>query len=107
VLAGRLGVAVIDQNLSMGSGGVLHTELAATLHGMPDAPPVLVSFVGGLGGRDISQEELYEMATVTRKAVEEGRTPPPRLLYTKGELREFRKLQALATVERHGNGAQG
>jgi pyruvate ferredoxin oxidoreductase alpha subunit len=107
VLAGRLGVAVIDQNLSMGSGGVLHTELAATLHGMPDAPPVLVSFVGGLGGRDISQEELYEMATVTRKAVEEGRTPPPRLLYTKGELREFRKLQAIAAVERRGNGAQG
>jgi pyruvate ferredoxin oxidoreductase alpha subunit len=29
-----------------------------------------------------------------------GHTPPPRLLYTKNELREMRKLQAVAHVER-------
>jgi pyruvate ferredoxin oxidoreductase alpha subunit len=99
-LAGKKGVAVIDQNLSMGKGGVLHAELASALYGQPDAPPVLVSFIGGLGGRDISPEEFYEMALVTRKAVKEKKIPPPRLLYTKGELREIRKLQAIAHVER-------
>ncbi|HUT39870.1 MAG TPA: pyruvate synthase [Gammaproteobacteria bacterium] len=100
LLAGRRGVAVIDQNLSMGKGGVLHTELLSALYGQPDAPPVVASFVGGLGGRDISAEEFYEMAETLRRAVDTGRTPPPRLLYTQNELREIRKLQAIAHVER-------
>jgi pyruvate ferredoxin oxidoreductase alpha subunit len=97
-LAGKRGVAVIDQNLSMGKGGILHAELASALYGRPDAPPVLASFVGGLGGRDIAPEEFDEMAAVVRRACDEGRTPPPRLLYTADELREMRKLQALAHV---------
>lgn len=100
LLAGKRGVAVIDQNLSMGQGGVLHAELAAALYGQPDAPPVLVSFVGGLGGRDIPDEEFFEMAEVTRRAVETGRAPEPRLLYTSEELREVRKLQGIAVAER-------
>jgi pyruvate ferredoxin oxidoreductase alpha subunit len=100
MLAGKRGVAVIDQNLSMGKGGVLHTELAAALYGQPDAP-VLASFIGGLGGRDITLEEFYEMAAVSRKAAAAGMAPPPRLLYTEDELREVRKLQAIAQVERH------
>ncbi len=98
-LAGKLGVAVIDQNLSVGKGGILWTEIASALYGMERAP-LLVSFVGGLGGRDIPLEEFYEMASVTRKAVETGKAPPARLLYTEAELREVRKLQAVAHVER-------
>jgi pyruvate ferredoxin oxidoreductase alpha subunit len=99
-LAGKKGVAVIDQNISLGKGGVLHSELASVLYGAPDAPPVLTSFIGGLGGRDIIREEFYEMAAVTRRAWQEGETPPPRLLYTADELREMRKLQAVAHAER-------
>src|SRR5512135_1218439 len=88
ILAGKKGVAVIDQNLSGGMGGVLHTEVASALYGLPDAPPVLNSFIGGLGGRDISAEEFYEMAAVTGKAAAEGRSLPPRLLFTTQELAE-------------------
>jgi hypothetical protein len=40
------------------------------------------------------------MAAITRKAVETGQAPPPRLLYTEAELRESRKLQAIAQAER-------
>jgi pyruvate ferredoxin oxidoreductase alpha subunit len=104
VVAGKKGVAVIDQNLSVGKGGVLHAELASALYGRPDAPRVLVSFIAGLGGRDITPEEFYEMASVTGKAAEDGKIPPPRLLYTSAELREVRKLQAIAHVERKGRG---
>ena len=100
VVAGKKGVAVVDQNLSMGKGGVLHAELASVLYGQPDAPPVLASFIGGLGGRDIAPEEFYEMAAVVRRACADGITPPPRLLYTAEELREMRKLQALAHAGR-------
>jgi pyruvate ferredoxin oxidoreductase alpha subunit len=99
-LSGKRGVAVIDQNLSMGMGGVLHGELAAALYGSQDAPAVMTSFIGGLGGRDIGAEEFYEIWSVTRKAVESGVVPPPRLLYTRDELREVEKLQAIARVER-------
>lgn len=100
LLSGKKGVAVIDQNLSMGKGGVMHTELASALYGQADAPPVLTSFIGGLGGRDIGQEEFIEMLAVTIKAVHDGHTPEPRLLYTEDELRHMRKLQAIARVER-------
>jgi pyruvate ferredoxin oxidoreductase alpha subunit len=101
LLAGRQGVAVIDQNLSLGFGGVLQSELASALYGQPDAPPVLASFVGGLGGRDIPAEEFFAIAAATRAAVREGRSPEPRLLYTEAELRELRKLQGIAVAERH------
>ncbi|MFZ5508451.1 MAG: pyruvate synthase [Pseudomonadota bacterium] len=98
LLTGRRGVAVIDQNLSMGKGGVLHMEIASALYGQAGAPPLL-SFVGGLGGRDVSAEEFYEIAEVMRRAAQEGTVPPPRLLYTEGELREVRKLQAIAVAQ--------
>ena len=101
LLAGKQGVAVIDQNISMGMGGVLHTELKSALYGKPDAPPVILSFIGGLGGRDITPEEFYEIAAVTRQAVEDGIIPPPRLLYNREEHREMTKLQAIAHAERN------
>jgi pyruvate ferredoxin oxidoreductase alpha subunit len=98
-LAGVRGVAVIDQNLSLGKGGVLYAELCSALYGRPRAP-VIASFVGGLGGRDISDAEFHQIARVTRQAVRSGEAPPPRLLYTEGELREVRKLQHIARAER-------
>jgi pyruvate ferredoxin oxidoreductase alpha subunit len=100
LLLKKKGAAVIDQNISMGKGGVLFAEVASALYGQKDAP-TLTSFIGGLGGRDISLEEFYEMAAVTRLAAQTGQTPPPRLLYTEEELREMRKLQAVAQAERH------
>ena len=100
LLAGKAAVVVIDQNISMGKGGVLHSELASVLYGRNHAPSLLLSFIGGLGGRDISSEEFFEMTRVARTAIRDGITPPPRLLYTLDELREMRKLQAIARVER-------
>ncbi|MDD9940311.1 MAG: hypothetical protein OXU20_04515 [Myxococcales bacterium] len=97
-LAGMQAVIVVDQNLSMGKGGVLHTELASALYALPQRP-VLLSFVGGLGGRDITEAEFVEMVHEARRTVARGTPPPPRLLYTEGELRELRKLQAIAAVQ--------
>jgi pyruvate ferredoxin oxidoreductase alpha subunit len=99
LLVGKRGAAVIDQNISLGKGGVLGAEIASALYGQKDAP-LLTSFIGGLGGRDITLEEFYEMSAVTRRAAETGQVPPCRLLYTEEELREVRKLQAIAQAER-------
>ena len=99
-LKGRKGVAVIDQNISMGKGGVLYAELTSALYGKPDAPPILASFTGGLGGRDIPAQEFYEIARILHEASEKGVSPPPRLLYTENEMRQVKTLQAVAHVER-------
>ncbi|NQU57907.1 MAG: pyruvate synthase [Rhodospirillales bacterium] len=96
-LVGLKGVAVIDQNISMGKGGILHTEVASALYGL-DGAPALVSFIGGLGGRDIDADEFREMAVIAGRAGETGETPPPRLLYSRTELRQMRKFQAIAAV---------
>ena len=98
LLLGRRAVAVIDQNLSMGMGGVLHSEFATALYGASDAP-ILASYIGGLGGRDISQQEFFAIADELQPAWESGEQPAPRLLYTDSELTEMRKLQAIATAE--------
>ena len=99
LLKDRRAVAVIDQNISMGMGGVLHSEFATALYGMNDAPAVLASFIGGLGGRDISQQEFFEMINELKQACDKGESPPPRLMYTENELTEMRKLQAIAHAE--------
>ncbi len=105
-LRGKRAVAVIDQNLSVGMGGVLHAELGSLLCGVEGAP-ILASFVGGLGGRDIRAEEFYAMAEAARAAADRGEPPAPRLLYTAEELREMRKLQGLAHVERAAGPDEG
>jgi pyruvate ferredoxin oxidoreductase alpha subunit len=96
-LAGKKGIAVIDQNISLGKGGILYTELSSVLYSMADKP-VIVSFIGGLGGRDITLEEFYEMVAVTMKAIKTGKAPPPRLLYSKEELIQIKGLQSIAKV---------
>ncbi len=98
--AGKEALAVIDQNISIGKGGVLFTEVASALYADATPSPTIVSFIGGLGGRDISPEEFFEMAQVTCKAAKDGKAPEPRLLYTEDELKEVRKLQAIANIER-------
>lgn len=97
-LSGRRAVAIIDQNISMGMGGVLHSEIATALYGINNAP-LLASYIGGLGGRDISPQEFFEMIAELKQAWESGEAPPPRLLYTQNELTEMRNLQAIAQAE--------
>ncbi len=98
LLQGRRAVAVIDQNISMGMGGVLHSEFASALYGATGAP-ILASYIGGLGGRNISQPEFFAIADELLQAHESGESPPPRMLYTEAELTEIRKLQAIAQAE--------
>jgi pyruvate ferredoxin oxidoreductase alpha subunit len=98
LLNARRAVAVIDQNISMGMGGVLHSEFANALYGATGAP-ILASYIGGLGGRDISQQEFFAIADELLLAHESGESPPPRMLYTETELTEIRKLQAIAQAE--------
>jgi pyruvate ferredoxin oxidoreductase alpha subunit len=95
-LSGLAGVAVVDQNLSPGMGGVLASEIGGALYRAARGGPVLASFIGGLGGRDISFEEFIQIARVTQDAARQGASPPARLLFTRQELEHTRRLQAIA-----------
>jgi pyruvate ferredoxin oxidoreductase alpha subunit len=86
-LAGRRGVAVIDQNLAPGQGGILFQEIAATLFVRPDRPAVLRSFVCGLGGKDISLGEFRHVVGVLERARPEEVPEGPELLYTEADWR--------------------
>lgn len=97
LLAGRKGVAVIDQNISVGKGGILFSEIASALYGLPDRPPVLLSFIGGLGGRRFRPGEfaliLSRLERPPAAAEERARS---HLLYTPDECRSVGRFFSIA-----------
>jgi pyruvate ferredoxin oxidoreductase alpha subunit len=95
-LRGRRTVAVLDQNLSPGLGGILFQEIAACLYHEPLRPRALCSFVGGLGGKNISDGEFRAIFEQTADAGIQGKGIGPVLLYTEAEHREMEQLHYLA-----------
>jgi pyruvate ferredoxin oxidoreductase alpha subunit len=95
-LRGRRAVAVLDQNLSPGQGGILFQEVAACLYHEPLRPRALCSFIGGLGGKHLSEDEFRAIFEQTAEAGLQGKGIGPRLLYTDTEQREMEQLQYLA-----------
>ncbi len=79
-LAGKKGVAVLDQNISVGSGGILFPEVQSSLYSLIDRPQQIVSFIGGLGGKQISLAEFKHMLGVTEASVRDGIPPPQSIL---------------------------
>ena len=59
-LDGAKKIVVFDRNISFGHGGIMASEVRAALHAKRDARP-LFSFVGGLGGRDVTPETFESM----------------------------------------------
>ncbi len=103
-LAGRKGVAVLDQNLSPGLGGILFQEVAATLAGLADRPPVLRSFVGGLGGKDISPAEFRHIVQSLEQPRGDGETE---LLFTETEWSQVQAQLQLAGATSPSRDRQG
>jgi len=70
---------------------------APTVYGLPDRPPVLLSFIGGLGGRRFRPEEFNLMLTLLEAGPErpEERSRPY-LLFTERECREMQRFIAVA-----------
>jgi len=95
VLRGRKGVAVIDQNISVGKGGIMYQEVAGALYNEKERP-LLLSFIGGLGGKNISPGEFEFIFDSMEKAVKTGKIPETQLLYTEAEMREMERLKKIA-----------
>ena len=90
-LSGRKVVAVIDQNISIGSGGIFYQEVTSSLYNERHRP-VILSFIGGLGGKDISYMEFKKVLDDTIHASETGAVPATQLLYTETEWQQTKKL---------------
>jgi pyruvate/2-oxoacid:ferredoxin oxidoreductase alpha subunit len=60
-------IAVIDRNLSFGHSGIFAQEIKSTLYGLAGAPPIY-DYVIGLGGRDVTPDDIREIIDNTFKA---------------------------------------
>jgi pyruvate ferredoxin oxidoreductase alpha subunit len=54
-------VAVLDKAVSLGAYAPIAVEMKAAFYGKKKGPKVISSFVGGLGGRDITLESIHEV----------------------------------------------
>ncbi len=95
-LRGRRAVAVLDQNLAPGQGGILYQELAACLYHEAARPLALCSFIGGLGGQNLTEGEFQAIFEQTAAAGVAGTGRGPVLLYSAEEHREMTQLQMVA-----------
>jgi len=96
LLNGKNAVAIIDQNISPGSGGILYNDVASALYHENHRPDVLLSFIGGLGGKDISLTEFNYIIDEMKKSVETGVVPETQLLYTENDMHQIEKFQRIA-----------
>jgi pyruvate ferredoxin oxidoreductase alpha subunit len=97
-LGGRRAVAVLDQNLAPGLGGITYQEIAAALYATANRPPLL-SVVGGLGGKEISDAEFDAVFDDLQRAAAGERLVGPRLLYTQPEQERLQTLLRIAGKE--------
>ena len=88
--------AVIDQNISPGSGGILFKDVSAALYHDAHRPEVLLSFIGGLGGKDISQVEFKHIIDMMKKSLDTGVIPGTEILYTENDMQQMNKLLKIA-----------
>jgi pyruvate ferredoxin oxidoreductase alpha subunit len=74
--AGAIGV--IDRDYSFGSpfaSGVVANEIRAALYNSERRPPLL-SFIGGLGGREVMLEDVYRATELCYNAADSGKSDP-------------------------------
>jgi pyruvate/2-oxoacid:ferredoxin oxidoreductase alpha subunit len=73
LVAGVDRIGVIDRNCSIGSGGILATEVRAALMAIGDIDPLVYSYVTGLGGVNVSVDRIVQIV----RDVAKRRHPSP------------------------------
>lgn len=64
-------VAVLDRDVSSGTGGILYPDVLRSFYPLSERPKV-VNFVLGLGGRDVSALTVEKVVSETRKVKKTG-----------------------------------
>lgn len=72
-IGGRVkAIGVIDRNISLGEGGIVHGSVRSALYDQCERPLIL-SFHTGLAGREVRVKDIEHIITKTLKAADEGR----------------------------------
>ena len=80
-LAGKIkAFASFDRGVSYGFGGPVANDIRASLYAT-DLRPIIKSYIGGLGGRDMTVPDIKNVILDTVKAVESGETGPEETWY--------------------------
>jgi len=77
VLSKASAIGVVDRDYSFGSpfaSGVVANEIRAALYNSEKRPP-LVSFICGLGGREVTLEDVYHATDLCYNAAKAGKSP--------------------------------
>ena len=94
-LGGHAKVAVIDQNLAPGMGGITYPEIVTSLYSKKDRPEKILSVIGGLGGKDMDDQDF--MAIIEHLDKPDMKTPL--FLYDEGDVNSFSRLQQIAKLK--------
>ncbi len=93
-------VAVYEQNLAPGRGGIMYPEITEALYHSPSRPEIIRSFVGGLGGTQLGLSEMRLMLKKCREKV--GRSDGqagPTLLFREDDSERLGEALRLAGIE--------
>ncbi|WP_042696813.1 pyruvate ferredoxin oxidoreductase [Thermococcus sp. PK] len=66
------GIAVLDRNFSFGQEGILFNEAKGVLYNT-DAKPIMKNYIVGLGGRDITVNDVKAIAKNMREIIQKGK----------------------------------
>ncbi|MBW2370081.1 MAG: pyruvate ferredoxin oxidoreductase [Deltaproteobacteria bacterium] len=61
-LSGMKAVAVLERDVSIGNGGIIYAELAQCLYNAHYPSPLLTNYIMGLGGRDLTFDDVLSIA---------------------------------------------
>jgi pyruvate ferredoxin oxidoreductase alpha subunit len=93
-LSGRPLVAVIDQNLSPGMGGITYPEIVTAMYDQKDRPQKILSVIGGLGGKDIKEDDFLTLV----HRLQDPNSKGPVYLYDENDARQFEQLKKIAQI---------
>jgi 2-oxoisovalerate ferredoxin oxidoreductase alpha subunit len=66
------GIAVLDRNFSFGQEGILFNEAKGVLYNT-DAKPIMKNYIVGLGGRDITVNDVKAIAKNMKEIIQKGK----------------------------------
>ena len=99
LLRGRKAVAVFDQNLAPGFGGIFYPEVVSSLYHVKGRPSAIIPVVGGLGGKQLTPKEMTAIFEEMRAVAKDGRAPTPMYLMRDDELAKAKRAVAVAMGE--------
>jgi hypothetical protein len=76
-------------------GGITYPEIVASLYAKEDRPEKILSVIGGLGGKDMDDQDF--MAIIEH--LDKPDTDAPLYLYDETDLSAFNRLQQIANLK--------